>query len=665
VPPIINMEPAAHRFDPKSAPAESNTVRWRLPDLLDFDYYVDRDEQALRADPAERKRLAERDRRLYRERIAAGLSAPEHSPKHRRQALRRWLALRRGAEDPQLLPLLPGAAFARGQRLVTILLGVLGFIAGVGVASALLQYEGDRPVNVSWYVFVLVILQVLLLLGTAAAWYGRRTRTMQTAVQDLSLISHMLKPLFGAAARWVQRQRLAHMPPDVRERAEARKGLLHGHFALYGAAAYLPMLIPAQLFGIGFNLGAILATLSLEWFTDLAFGWGSALNVQPGAIHAIAHLLALPWSWLFGEGLGVPTLEQVEGTRISLKDPLFIMQAEHLRSWRWFLVLALFTYGLLPRLVLLGLSALTVRRTLSQLPFTHQRTQSLYARMVTPQLETAGGSGHGPEMPIPAPLKPATTARAAPSSAPRKPDTTAAPQTAPARPSPVPERQQPAATARKQQPPGAPAPRVTPAHEVSAQPEPIAPPVPQRVDRKPAPVVAPAAKEADAPQPAPQPPTRVGAAKGIPADACVLLLHVDVADVLEPKDHERLQRLLTGLSGWRVATSATYGGGSSMARQALAIIEGANWQSPPARVALLADGSQPPITESLRFLRAVRAAAGEHAQLLLLLVGDPEGPDPLPPLTRFEFQDWQYKIDQLGDPYLRLEMLAGPAEEVD
>jgi hypothetical protein len=76
--------------------------------------------------------------------------------------------------------------------------------------------------------------------------------------------------------------------------------------------------------------------------------------VQPSTIHGIAHLIALPWSWLFGDGVGVPTLEQVAGTRINLKDPLFLLSAEHLRSWRWFLVLSVFTYGLVPRLVLLA-----------------------------------------------------------------------------------------------------------------------------------------------------------------------------------------------------------------------------------------------------------------------------------------------------------------------
>ncbi len=145
----------------------------------------------------------------------------------------------------------------------------------------------------------------------------------------------------------------------------------------------------------------------------------------------------------------------------------------------------------------------------------------------------------------------------------------------------------------------------------------------------------------------------------------MLLLHVDVADVLGNADQTRLQQLLRGLSGWRVHSSATFGGGSAQAKGALASIENADWLAPPARVALLADGSQPPITETLRFLRAVRAAAGEHAQVVLALVGDPDGDDPLPPLPEFEFQDWQRKIEQLGDPYLRLEMLAGPAEEAE
>jgi hypothetical protein len=116
-------------------------------------------------------------------------------------------------------------------------------------------------------------------------------------------------------------------------------------------------------------------------------------------------------------------------------------------------------------------------------------------------------------------------------------------------------------------------------------------------------------------------------------------------------------------TGWRVAASAIFGGGRVMADQAIALIENSRWQPPPARVALIQDGSQPPITESLRFLRAVRAAAGDQAEILLALVGDPDGEDSLPPLSEFDYAEWQRKIEQLGDPYLRLEMLSGPAEK--
>ncbi|MGB5833019.1 MAG: DUF2868 domain-containing protein, partial [Thiohalocapsa sp.] len=662
----------------------------------------------------------------------------------RSKALRRWLTARRRIEDPALRPLLPGAAYARGQRLVSIGLMVLGFVLGIGVASALLSYDGKHPVNVSWYIFVLVLMQILLVAATLGLWYSRRTAAMKTAVQDVSLLGQIIKPLFARAARWVQRQRLAHVPPDVRDRAKAKQGLLESHYGLYGPATYLPILIPAQLFGIGFNVGVIVITVALEWFTDLAFGWGSALNVGPGTIHGIAQGIALPWSWLFGEGVGVPTLEQVAGTRINLKDPLFMLNAEHLRSWRWFLVLSVFTYGLVPRLVMLGLSVLKQRRTLAALPFTHQRTQALYARLITPVLETGGSTGTGPEMPIPAPLRPLTTSRAAPQpsvqTAPvAEPTTPPAPDSAPQkppeqapsaveeqiaeRPARVPvepkspaqlpsqqsgDSQMPAAKGKpRTQPepatskvsPPKPAlptqdrPKPRPQGSVQAEPKrksgrsvrqtetippkPTAPPKPKaepktenRRERAQSPAVETKPKPKPKPEPAtqpkaPAPPASAQAAKDkkIAADACVLLIHVDVADILEDADHGRLQQMLRQLSGWQVANSATFGGGSKMADQALALVQDGQWQAPPARVALLQDGSQPPITENLRFLRSVRAAAGDQAQILLALVGDPEGDDPLPPLAAFDFTDWQRKIEQMGDPYLRLEMLAGPAEE--
>jgi hypothetical protein len=289
----------------------------------------------------------------------------------------------------------------------------------------------------------------------------------------------------------------------------------------------------------------------------------------------------------------------------------------------------------LPRLALLGLSLRTQARTLAGLPFTHRRAQAVYARMVTPSLETAStGSGAGPEMPIPQPLEPLTAPTAASRSAP-KPKST-----------------------RALEPPGAKGKTARP------RAEPKDPAEDTKQPRAPAPTAAKPTPRAQAATPRyaeaepPSAPTTT-----IAADACVLMIHLDVADLLEESDHVRLQRMLLAHSGWRVAAAVTIGGGSAMADQALALIGNGHWEAPPPRIAIIQDGSQPPITEHLRFLRAVRAQVGKQAQMLLALVGDPDGEDRLPPLSEFHFSDWQRKIEQMGDPYLRLEMLAPPAAD--
>jgi hypothetical protein len=138
-----------------------------------------------------------------------------------------------------------------------------------------------------------------------------------------------------------------------------------------------------------------------------------------------------------------------------------------------------------------------------------------------------------------------------------------------------------------------------------------------------------------------------------------------VDELIEEKDRPRLAAMLMAHTGWRVAGAASFGSGAAMTAGVVHWVEGQDWQAPPARIAIVMDGSQPPITENLRFLRELRAAAGTRAQLLLALVGDPQDDDPLPPMRAFDFTDWQRKIDAMGDPYLRLEMLAPRGEDGD
>ncbi|WP_296809550.1 DUF2868 domain-containing protein [Thiocapsa sp.] len=806
-----------HPTDSSKVHAAPDEARdWTVADLIDFEYYLDADERELREHPSARKTLAERDRSLYLEAIAPEIGdQPPHTSAHRRFSLRRWLAARRNAERPEMRGILPGAAFASAERLVTLLLAVVGFIAGIGVASALLSYDGTRPVSVSWYLFLLVMVQFLLVASVATAWTLRKVRGRGAGAAP-GLLMHVVRPLVARAASWLQRQRIGHAAAEVQDQAHARQGLLKSQYAVYGPVSYLPLLIPAQIFGVAFNLGVILTTLLLEWFTDLAFGWGSTLNVHPQTIFDMTRLIALPWGWLLGEGVGFPSLEQVAGSRIFLEHwasvtPTVKPDPAHLRSWGSFLVLAVTTYGLLPRLMLWGGSVLAQRLILARLPFTHSRTQALYARMLSPRLDTTPSGGRpggekGTEMPIPAaatsrkprpagpdgPAESVPTASArpwrnalvrrvesgdeAPTSAPPAPPPVIAPpvdapKAAPA-PTPGPEpAKQPAQPREAEAPPirqperegksepqppampavRAPAAPVIPEPESAPEPMPASdrpaagaavPSVPPRTVARPSPepkpeeTVGPAKTEArpleppatpavpatpraepkkakvkpavskgsdlkgaekpptlmparpaaepqiaETPTPPPEPaaaPTQAPAAAvatppaSTPAqgtrfapDACLLLLHVDIDDILEDEDRPRLEQMLMHLSGWRVAATATVGAGSAMTDDALGILEHGDWQAPPPRVVVIEDGSQPPITESLRFLRELRTAAGARAQIMLALVGDPTDEDRLPPMRPFDYTDWQRKIDQMADPYLRLEMLAPPHEDGD
>jgi hypothetical protein len=659
-----------HIPDPTGLAAD----QWTVADLIDLESYLGADEQALNAGATARAALTERDRTIYLEQIGPELTSAPHTTGHRRQSLRRWLGLRRAAESPEQRLLLPGSVFAQAQRLTTIALSLLGFLIGIGAASALLSYDGHQPINVDWYLFLLVFVQFLLVGGVVVAWLVRRARPVTRTVQDLTLAGRLVRPLVNRLSHWLLRQRLAATHhQEAKDQTATQIGRLKSQYALYGPVSFLPMLIPAQVFGVAFNLGVILTTITLVWFTDLAFGWATALDLTPQFIHDLVSTIAWPWDWLFGDGVGYPTLEQIAGSRISLKDPSHLPNAEDLRSWRWFLVLAVCCYGLLPRLILLSASILTQRHLLERLPFTQGRTQALYARLLTPKIETAShGSGQGPEMPIPAPIRhQGPLARPIAGPAVRAPTIRRPPQ--PPTDQTTPDQGHPTPTLVDQEievsaGPGPrsalvhsePAPRPKapePEPQTAPQPEPPPPPLPVAA---PEPEPTPVDEPAPAPTPSTEPaePLSTEVPGGIAADACLVLIQLDVDEVIDDQNRNRLAELVSALTGWQVAASAAFGSGRAMTAGVVSWIEDQRWQAPPARVVIIMDGSQPPITENLRFLRELRAAAGPRAQVLLALVGDPLDDDPLPPVRPFDFTDWRRKIDQLADPYLRLEPLA-------
>jgi hypothetical protein len=85
-----------------------------------------------------------------------------------------------------------------------------------------------------------------------------------------------------------------------------------------------------------------------------------------------------------------PTLAQVEGSRIILKEGISRLATPDLVSWWPFLCLAVLVYGLLPRLLLLLGAAFSLHRQLDRLDFRQGSHEQLLLRMTTPLVTTRG-----------------------------------------------------------------------------------------------------------------------------------------------------------------------------------------------------------------------------------------------------------------------------------
>lgn len=335
--------------------------------MIDFEFFLHQDEEAEGDD------LERRDRALYRE--IGG------EPQDRRTLFRRWVEKRRTMSgDAQALP---GAAYATAYALALKLIVVLGFLSGAGTAAALLQYEGREPVNVLVYFAVLVCSQMALV---AIVLLLVITQAHRWLLPELSLLGGLARRAIGWMAMRVEAQAASRLPAAERNGAKAFLGWLGARRMLFGDALRWPVFLLFQAFGVAFNIGAILATLALVTVSDRAFGWQSAVQFEPAAVHRAAQMAAAPWAWARPDL--APTLAQVEGTRIVLKEGIARLRTPDLVSWWPFLCMAVAVYGLLPRVALLVFSVIAQGVALRRLDFSYVACDRLHERMTAASVAT-------------------------------------------------------------------------------------------------------------------------------------------------------------------------------------------------------------------------------------------------------------------------------------
>jgi hypothetical protein len=372
---------------PGSSPlsgAASVKNTWNIKDLLDLHHFMQVDEDVRRREGEEA--LAKRDRHIYLAKIKPRLDAATgHFPP--RLLAWQWLAVRRlqySRETDHASEPLPGNLWEEFSSVCQWLIFFIGLLAGGGLAGSLLIYSGTAPVNVSVYLGLFVLLQ-LLLLGLQTLFFLQR-KLRRTGLESsvlYALIGRLLIRGVDWLRRRVQRKMSGRQRLDLAGLfGEGRQRREHATLLVW------PAFILAQLGGIGFNLGVLGATLGKVVFSDIAFGWQSSLQLSAEAVVRLVQAIALPWSWFLPAAY--PGLEQIRGSQMVLKEGMYHLTTGDLVSWWPFLCCAVVVYGLLPRLILLGLGVVQRRRALERMPFSAAGLRRLVRRMLTPRIDASG-----------------------------------------------------------------------------------------------------------------------------------------------------------------------------------------------------------------------------------------------------------------------------------
>ncbi len=345
---------------------------WNYQDIIDFEYFCHLDQDA------DETGLHRRDRNIYlsqKERMV-NQAAPA-----RRELLRLWFAARVDCEFPGPGRKSPGTFIGDALRFAKNLAVIKGLLVGLLSGISFFTYSGTTPVNVFHFLLFFVVSQMLLaglVLGACLL------RALVPAVTPPSFYSLLLRGLLRRLAAFLHKSLLQSFD------AEKRAGFMYAldtfrtRSSIYGSLFYWPLFRLVQLFAIFFNLGLLAATMAKIATSDLAFGWQSTLEIGSEALHKAVQLVALPWSWFIPEASSYPSLAEIEGSRIILKDGMYHLATGDLIAWWPFLVLSLFFYGLLLRLAFTVFARLLEERAIARVDFDNAACLTVIRRMRTP-----------------------------------------------------------------------------------------------------------------------------------------------------------------------------------------------------------------------------------------------------------------------------------------
>ncbi|OQY52469.1 MAG: hypothetical protein B6230_02640 [Desulfobacteraceae bacterium 4572_89] len=374
----------------------------QLKDIIDLDFLLDIDEN--NQSKNNREEIAARDRDIFNHLDLTGIDQTgiNQIEMDDKSLIFSWLEYRKlvyfhgpGKEESgkkesnkKKSKRLPGTVFASLYRCMVYVMLAAGGLSGMSMAYSFLAYHGTRPINVGVFFMVFILLPVLLLALTLLVLLVRFIRKRTGMVNGHNSMVHILISFFffrvlpsiiKKAGRFMEEKKIDNI--------EYASSLIQTKSREYKALFFFPFFIMSSLFSAAFSAGALASVLFRVAVSDMAFGWQSTLMTSSARLHGAISMISLPWSWFVPTSLAQPNLEQIEGSRILLKEGIASLATTDLVSWWPFLCMGILFYGVLPRVVLIMAFAMAQKKALDQFDFERPRFKRLVVRMRSPVMD--------------------------------------------------------------------------------------------------------------------------------------------------------------------------------------------------------------------------------------------------------------------------------------
>jgi hypothetical protein len=383
----------------------------QVKDILDLDFLLEKDEKKLSRQ--DREKIAARDRDIFNQldhdhtrndHTCNGQAGNDKIGMDDKSLIFSWLEYRKlvffhvpgekGSceQEPdkqesgkQESGILPGTAFSVLYQWMVYLMLAAGCLSGISMAYSFLAYHGARPINVSIFFSVFVLFPVFLLVLTLLLLVRRFIRKKIGKANDHNSIVYILISFFFFKGLPIIMKK-AGGPMGVKkmETIEYTASLIQMKNQEYKEIFFLPFFILCSFFSAAFSAGALASVLFRVAVTDMAFGWQSTLMASGDRLHEVISMISLPWSWFVPASFAQPSLEQIEGSRILLKEGIASLATTDLVSWWPFLCMGILFYGVLPRIILILAFTMAQKKVLNQFDFKRPRFKRLMVRMRSP-----------------------------------------------------------------------------------------------------------------------------------------------------------------------------------------------------------------------------------------------------------------------------------------